>query len=305
MATNSEQNNPQEIDLFVIFKRIGSAFDRMGLAVYRFVRFLMRNYIIISIIIIGGLAAGYFLDQNKKELYSHEIVVVPNFGSLEYLYNKVENANLKGTPIKSMEVEPIVDVYEFSKERWVNTELLKTLYTNNVFIDKYKEGSNVEKFYRYHLVKVITKKRDIDNKIIDSLLDDMNKGIFFSDRQKVEKVSREREIAEFKTSINYINGILEKLGSASIPSANLNVEMYSDLNNLIGSKRSMVEDIGKNEISLIEQSKVIYDTSRVTNIKVKETSKLVSLPFNLFLLFLLFSLLRKLFFRYRKIEAEK
>ncbi|MGB3452317.1 MAG: hypothetical protein WBA59_00665 [Moheibacter sp.] len=302
MAENSEKSTSQEIDLFSIMKRIGNSFDRLGLSIYRFINFLIRNILIILGLIVVGFVIGYFIDNNKEPKYSHKIVVAPNFGSLENLYNEVDNMNLSKTPISSMEIEPIIDIYEFSKDRWSNGELLKTLYTNNYFIDKYKPGSNVERFYRYHLLTIVTNRKDIGNKIIDSLLNNFNKGEYFLERQKVERLNREKEITELESSVSLINGILEKLGSSEIPSSNLNVEMYSDLNSIIGSKKNIVEEISRSKVIQIEQSKTIFDVSRVTNIKENQISKKIQIPILLFVLFLFFSSFKRLFIRYHKID---
>ena len=51
--------------------------------------FLKKNFLILTTLLISGIALGFYLDIKNKS-YDHEVIVIPNFGSTDYLYSKVD-----------------------------------------------------------------------------------------------------------------------------------------------------------------------------------------------------------------------
>ena len=305
MAPNSERNNSQEIDLTYLTKKMALWFDSIGYSIYKFFRFLLKNIIVLLVVIILGVLAGFFLDKNGANTYKHEIIVVPNFNSSTYLYNKVENINLVNSPIVSVELEPILNIYEFITEDWNNLEIAKYLSQNNIQIDKYSPNSEVEKLYRYHLMTITTTKFDKGGEIVDSLLNEFNKDPYFVDRQKIEIKNNQDLIVGLEDNVEKIDRILEKIGNITIASGDLNIEMYSELNNLISSKRAALIEINKNNILKLEQSSVIFPTSKSLNIKVDKFPRIILLPLLFFGLFLIISILIRFFRKYKKIDLNR
>src|SRR5690606_35368701 len=160
------QNNQgsQEIDLSYLSKKTVSFFDGLGYSLYKFCRFLWKNIIVLAILIVVGAVAGYFLDKKFGESYKHEVIVVPNFNSTSYLYGKIENTKFKDGPITSVEIEPIVDIYQFINDSYNNLEIAKYLSENNIQLTKHEEGSDVEKYYKYHLMTIYTNTEDTDGR---------------------------------------------------------------------------------------------------------------------------------------------
>jgi hypothetical protein len=85
MSTNSQD---QEIDLGQIGKGIQNFFQGVINSIFDFIFFLKKKIIIVSSLFVIGLALGYFSDKNSS--YTQDILVMPNFGSNEYLYKKIE-----------------------------------------------------------------------------------------------------------------------------------------------------------------------------------------------------------------------
>ena len=169
MSTNSQD---QEIDLSQLSKKIGGFFQKIIDSFFDFFLFIKRNIIIVGILFILGIVLGYILDRKANE-YNHEIVVLPNFGSVDYLYSKINLINskrkegdtlfLKSIGIKEpnklglVEVEPIIDVYRFIQERESNFDLIK-LMAEDGDIDKIIKNETTAKNYTFHLIKIKTKK---------------------------------------------------------------------------------------------------------------------------------------------------
>jgi len=139
MNTNSQD---QELDLGQLSKKIGDFFQKLIDVFFDFILFIKRNIIIVAALFIIGIVLGYFLD-NKTKVYDHEVVVLPNFNSVDYLYAKINLINakrkendtlfLKSIGIKEpkkfklIEIEPIIDVYKFIQEKESNFELIQLM----------------------------------------------------------------------------------------------------------------------------------------------------------------------------------
>lgn len=301
---SNDKSQSQEIDLNYLSKKAFSLFDYVGYLVFLFFRFLLKNAIVIIVLIVSGAIIGYFLDRNSDNLYKHEIIVVPNFGSNSYLYNTLKNLELGNTPIKSIEIEPILDVYQFIKEDWANLEIAKYLSENNIQFAKYEPESDVEKMYRYHLMTVVTSKRDDGGKIVDSLLNELNKDSYFLDRQKIEQENTKVLILGLQRNLESIDQILTKIGTPGTNS-DLNIEMYSEINNLINSKKPTAMDLNKFKIYQLEQTKVIYPASKMLNIKEGKIRKMILLPVLLVGIYLMGCIVLNFFKKYSREHSQK
>jgi uncharacterized membrane protein len=81
MSLNSQD---QEIDLGQVFSKVSSFFSGLVDNFFDFIFFLIKNSVIIIVLLVIGVGAGYFLDKSAK-VYNHEVIVSPNFGSVDYL----------------------------------------------------------------------------------------------------------------------------------------------------------------------------------------------------------------------------
>lgn len=300
MASNNSTES-QEIDLTYLSKSVSSFFDWIGYSLFRFFKFLLKNSIIILILLVLGAVAGYFIDQSTPKKYKHQVIVVPNFNSTTYLYNKVENIKLQDTPITSVEVEPIIDMYEFISDEWVNLEVAKYLSQNNIQINKYSPKSDVEKFYRYHLLTVFTSDKDENGEAIDRLIRDLNDEPYFLERQKIEVENQNILITSLEKSVESIDLILDKL-SSSTAKGDLSIEVYSELNGLVTSKEKAINEMNKHKVYQSEESMVIFPASKVLNIPYYTMPYLFLIPLFLIGLFLLIKGLMILVKKYQKIE---
>ena len=95
MSVNSSDN--QEIDLGQVSKKIGQTYQNFLSWVFRGILFVKKNFVLLVVLFIVGAALGFYLD--KEPNYTNDIVVIPNFGSNEYLYDKINLISLKNCPI--------------------------------------------------------------------------------------------------------------------------------------------------------------------------------------------------------------
>ena len=90
-----QENNNQEIDLVYLFKKIGEFFRSVCFFLVRLLKFIYRNKLLVICFIIIGIILGLILDQKDSNKYKTEIIVVPNFESVDLLYQKRMGYNPK------------------------------------------------------------------------------------------------------------------------------------------------------------------------------------------------------------------
>ena len=88
MSATSQNTDNQEIDLSQISKKIGGFFDALATAFFRSILFFRKRALIFIVLILTGGILGYYIDR-ETTIYQSEVIVSPNFGSVDYLYAKV------------------------------------------------------------------------------------------------------------------------------------------------------------------------------------------------------------------------
>jgi hypothetical protein len=284
------QNDTQEIDLGQVGKGISNAFNSLIVSFFTLIFFIKRKIILIGILFIIGATLGYLADKTIK-VYTHKVIVIPNFGSVDYLYSKVELLNtkikegdtvfLKDIGIKNtkkfskISIEPIIDPYKFVDNKKENFELLK-LMAEDGSIDKIITNKNTSKNYPYHEITFTTLNETSDDKVIDPVLAFLNDSDYFKQLQKVVAASNELRIKTNEEIIGQIDGFLNEFNqSMSGPSPKSDKLIYynenSQLNDVIQTKEATVKELGVLRVSVVNQQKVVNDISTTLNIKNTES----------------------------------
>jgi hypothetical protein len=206
MSQNSTNSDHQEIDLTMISNKINGFFSGIGSSIYRSIEFFKRNLLLTGILFVSGAGLGIYLDSNN-ETYDSKIIVRPNFGSTEYLYNKIDllSSKIKNQDtlflkfigiknpksIKVIEIEPIIDIYSLVNyneknvtvtTNTLNFELLKLLAEDSD-VNKVIKDKATSKNYYWHTIHIVSKGFATDENTIKPILDylktvDYNGGIY-------------------------------------------------------------------------------------------------------------------------------
>lgn len=320
MSTNVPQNNTdQEIDLFLISKSIGRFFDRINTAIFRSIQFLIRNWIIVVTLLLFGFGLGWYLDSSKKS-FQNEIIVTPNFGSVDYLYSKIDlidakiNAgdtvflkNVVGIShpktINKIEIKPISDAFKFVEDREQNFELIK-LMTDDGDVNKVLIDNVVSKNYTYHTISFISSELVDEKDFIEPLLKYLNSSEYFDSAQKIGFKSMKQQIAQNDTIIAQIDNVLSGF-SNTVKNTNKNDKLVyynenTQLNDLIKTKQYLVVEQGRNRLKLLSFDKTIKEINSTLNIKnTKSLNGKLKFIFPVLFLFL-FLFLNFLFKFYKK-----
>ena len=281
MSSNSQD---QEIDLGQVFSKIGGFFSNLVDKFFDFLFFLIKNSIIIIILLVIGVGAGYFLDKSSKT-YNHQIIVSPNFGSTEYLYAKVNlleakkkendtvfisNLGVKNVKeIGKIEIEPIIDVYQFISNKPENFELIK-LMAEDGSLDKIIKDEVTSKNYPIHVIKFSTGKLLKEADVVNPLLD------YFNDSEYYNRIKNQYiENTKIKMGANdsttaQINTLLNDFSKTTSSNQKSDKLVYynenNNLNEIINTKNALVSEQGDLRMRLINNEKIIKEISVTTNI---------------------------------------
>ena len=286
MNTTPQNNDSQEIDLSKISKKIGDFFEGIATKLFRGILYLRRNIIWVGILFVLGASLGYYLDKTTK-VYDHEIIVSPNFGSIDYLYAKVELISSKindgdtlflkevvgiqqPKKLKKIEISPITDVYKFINYSDKNFEFVKVLAEDGD-IKKIVNENLTSKNYPYHLISYTTDKETSNEKTVQPLLKYLNNSEYYTLIQKEYLNNVKVKIIENDSIISQINGLLNAFSSNANGSQKSDKLIYynenSQLNEVIKTKDFLVKEQGEHRIELVNYDKIVKDQSVTLNIK--------------------------------------
>lgn len=318
MSTKVPQNSSdQEIDIFQLSRSIGGFFDRINRSVFRAIQFFIRNWVVVLILVVLGAALGYYLDSNKKS-YNNQVIVTPNFESVDYLYAKIDLIQSKiasgdldflkstvGIPnaqvIRRIEIKPVADVYKFIEEKEQNLELIK-LMAEVGEVKKVLEDNVTSKNYTYHTIVFVSSGTVNEKDVVGPLLKYLNNSAYFNSIQKIGYKNLELEIAQNDTIIAQIDQVLKGLSStAKNSSKNEKLVYYSEnlqLNDILKTKQKLVTEQGKNRFRLISFDKTIKEINSTLNISESKTVNghfKIWLPLFFIFIFVLISLFMKFY----------
>ncbi|NUY80126.1 hypothetical protein HUK80_04405 [Flavobacterium sp. MAH-1] len=309
----------QEIDLDALKQKMGNALDGLNTKLFRMLQFFIKNIIIISVLLVVGIGLGFYLDRTQKT-YDHELKVQPNFGSVDYLYGKInlleskiekgDTAYLKNVvglkypkKLLKIDIKPIVDVYPFANQSEYNFELLKVMAEDGS-IDKIIKEPATSKNYPSHMIYLRTKDIATDATTIQPILKYLNNSAYYAKLQveyqknlKIKMVANDRIIAQ-------IDGILDQLGSNNQASGQVYINQNTQLNDVIDSKDKLVREQGDLRVAQVNYDKIVKEQSQDVNI---ENTEVTNGKMKLFLpiLFIGLFVLVKLFIAFYKKQAAK
>ncbi len=301
MSTNSQE---QEIDLSQIGKSISKAFQNVINKFFDLLFFIQKKIIIVGVLFILGIGLGIYLD--KEPHYTNDIVVIPNFGSNDYLYNKIDliSAKLKEKDksffksigitnmddFKSIEIEPISGIYNFinSESQKANFEFVK-LMAEDGDIEKIIKDNVTSKNYYLHGINIKTTIAYEKKDLIDPILKYLQQTDYFTRLQKVYQNNLVEKVDANKLLITQIDQIILNL-SQSKTSGGVTISENSGLSELIQKKDELIKENQTLAIHKLEYDQVIKNQNislNQMNTKGTNNKMKLILPFLFVFLYLL------------------
>lgn len=279
MSTNPQE---QEIDLGQLFNKASSFFKNITNSIFDLIFFIQKKIIIIVILFIVGIALAYLADGKKN--YEHEISVIPNFGSNEYLYKKIEELNTKlreGDPvffnnigikdyenILSIKIEAYPAIYNFinNKDQENNFELIK-LMAEDGNIEKILDSEMTSKNYYHHKVTIVTKGMWKREALIDPILIYIGKSEYFLDQQKIHQQNLDEKIIANDSLIKQVDKIITLLSSNNKGGSNVSISENSSIPELVNKKDNLISESQRLKTNKTITDEIIKEESSVLNIR--------------------------------------
>lgn len=306
----------QEIDLNSIGRGVNRALSSTNDSFFRLLRFLRRNILIVGALFIAGGVLGYLMDRSRT--YQSQVIVMPHFGSTDYMYDKValiqskiktsDTAFLKGIGVKNpkllnkISVTPINDVYQFVQNSTQNFEMLK-LMVEDGDVKKIIQDPATSKNYPRHLITLQTRKPVTEEGAIEPILKYLNSSQFYAQVQKEYVNNVMVKLAQNEQTIAQINGLLDRFSSKSTAPASStpNLVYYNDntqLNDVLRTKDELIREQGSLRIDLVSLDQIIKRNA--TTLNLRDDSGLNGLmmfvlPIIFIVLYLMGAVMRKIY----------
>ncbi|RZJ67921.1 MAG: hypothetical protein EOO50_03610 [Flavobacterium sp.] len=318
MSKQPKNSDENEIDLAELRKKMGNAASNFNARLFQLLRFGIKNAIILIVLLIVGVGLGFYLDKTQKT-YDHLLVVSPNFGSVDYLYEKVDlieskikendTVFLKGLGIQNakklakIEIEPIVDIYQFANRNETYLEMLKVMAENSD-IRKIVEEPLTSKNYPQHLITFSTKDATDTKKTVEPLLKYLNDSDFYRKIQTEYVKNVAYKMSANDSTIKRIDKLLDALASKNSGSGQVYINQNTQLNDVLETKDRLVREQGDHRIDMVSIDKIVKDNNTILNI---ENTKAVNgkLKIVLPLLFIFLFIAIKLFLSFYRKQSAK
>ena len=315
MSTNSQE---QEIDLSQIGKSISKGFRKVINKCFDLLFFIQKKLVIVFVLLIIGGGLGFYVD--KEPNYTNDITVFPNFGSNEYLYDKINLISLKlkekdeafftKIGIKnikdfiSIEIQPVNGIYSFinSEAQKNNFELVK-LMAENGDVDKIMQDQTTSRNYYLHGINIKTAIAYQQKDLINPILNYLQQSEYFIKLQKIQQNNLEEKLLANRSMIAQIDQIVLSLSQNKMGSS-VSISENTGLSDLIQRKDNLIFENQKLATNRLEFEKIIKEQDIVSN-QINTNGANNKMKFILPLLFVLFYLLGYWFSKVYKQQKQR
>ena len=278
---SNKENTSEEIDLGQLFKIIGDGFKKLfklignifkGLfnLLIVFLQFIRAHFIKLVIAGVVGIAAGWYWDFVSEDLYRSNMVVEPNFSSVQQLYNNIEFYNeLAGeesyiplsealaissddaSSIKKMTIESFSDQTQKIKQFSEFIKELDTISQKKVDYDDYLENFNNINA-PYHRIIIESTDPSVAKKCQVGIIEAIEANNYYKLQKEINQQNLDvqdsilkKQIVEIDSLQNFIRKL--KLLEARKPESSTNINMGEG-----ASQQSL-------EIQLLEQATALKE----------------------------------------------
>lgn len=266
MNNNSTQQENNEIDFGNVVSKFSKSFEKLFIKLSQFSTYLISKKYIFLIILIIGLALGYTLDKTTSN-YEFKLFVKAKYGYVDNLYNKIDLINSKFAArdtvflkkngllykgISKIEIEPVVDPYEFGGRNEANIELMKT-FSEDIDLKKIINDEDFYKNYPNHSITILSSSPYPIEKFEKSLSTYLNNNPMFNELMKV-MLTNDRDKLKFnEKTMEQIDTILNDM-SKNKGSQSLVITAQSQVGDMLAIKDNLAKESTFIKVGMFEGS---------------------------------------------------
>ncbi len=327
-----QQNNSDEIDLQAVYKGFKKIVKKWIVLFFRGIDFILRNWITITILIVVGIALGYFSNSASKRNNEATVLLRVNFNTADYVYTEIEKINQKieekdtiflekvglrtdTFEIRSLEISPIVNLKDIVSSYGTNGRYLEGLLKNVDFEDKdLKIPNTFTSEYKNHLL-YFNLSSNATIKTIDNVINQINSNALLVRAKERDVQNMNDRISNNIKIISQIDKVIEAYNSnESLPSPSNEifvVDKNFDINLILQQKIDLLKanDWLRNNLVFTDEIVVMLNEPSISKVdKGFSNNKILFYPILFVGLFLFAAFMRHSYYYLRevaKIEENK
>lgn len=298
----SEQQSGEEIDLGYLVKKFKQTSRNFVKLLFSVLAFYLKFWIVILVLIIAGVAYGFYLDSDSKKEYENQGIVIPNFESVDYLYSNIETLNDKirsndsiflkkilsedYKAIKKIEIEPIPDMYNMMTKSREQIDVFRILFQNQE-LDKFFDDISNSKYFKYHKINIVTRGENESKKVISKILEYWNNNELYDEYRLIYQGNAAFRVDEYKKMNSQIDSILASVvrGNQKEQASGVVINENSSLYALFDRKEVIMNEILEAQKKTVDYTDVVRLVSMDYSKEVHQFSNKIKYPIIFIFLF--------------------
>ncbi len=314
----AERDESGEIDMHYLFRKFKNFLKRIIKLIFIVISFFIRYWIITLILIIIGIGWGYFTEISTIKTFKSEGIVIPNYGSVDYLYSTIKEFNdrvrtrdtiylqsILGENFRSVrgiKIEPIPDIYRTMTQSREQLDVFRILYQNQD-LDAFIENLANSKYFKYHKIEFTVEGEDLSEVVIPQIFAYWNTNQHFLNYQTIFKENAVFQVREYNKMFNQIDTLLASISNGFSKNQNTGVVISdnNNLSNLFSFKQQMMTQLLDADVRLSDYTAPVKVVFMNYDIQERGYSRTLKYPIYLVGLFAFIFFLRFIFFRMKHI----
>ncbi len=271
------QNNQEEIDLFLVLDKLSKVYHRFLASVYRGIQFVVKHWIVLLILLVGGYFGGQFWQRSLKSTREATLIVQNNFDSSGYVYSAVEllnvkykqgdkaflkkhNFNVEDPDLEDIIIEPIVNIMDLLEKHETSDRNLDTYMGKADFEEDLLLSEVYYPEYNYHRITITTLKSNLET--IEKVLTYLNGNETYNKIKEIVIAETELRIQRNDKSISNIDAIFDEYSGKHFVDANpsqvyFKSQQNNNLHQLIDKKKELIDENEKLKREMIKYNNVV------------------------------------------------
>lgn len=269
----------QEVDITMIFNKIGQFANSIIAALFSFLRFLIKKAFMILGLIVLGVVLSIVINNFVDDKLETEIIVGTKVENMQFLYNKLEvlqdklndddNAFLQKnnltSKIQEVEIEPVIEIDDLLskyKESDYTDEQVILLLENVDTREGFFQSELFKLDYEYHKI-TLSLDPFFSSEDLDSFMRFINNNEFLTQLNDIKKkhllAKKEANvfsIEQIDSMLVNVNQSLKRTQAAKEISINSNEGI--NINNAIGQKNLLLLENENIDIALYKLQNIVY-----------------------------------------------